>query len=64
MSDHEITDSRALDERLRTTRQRGQRRLLVRRAIGLTVATLAILAVVLPTLVLNGPSSNGVGCVS
>ncbi len=60
MSVHEITDSEVLDERLRTTRQRGQRRLVVRRAIALTVATLAIVAVALPTLVLNGPSSDSV----
>ena len=60
MSVHEITDSGVLDERLRTTRQRGQRRLVVRRVIALIVATLAIVAVALPTLVLNGPSSDSV----
>jgi hypothetical protein len=58
MSVHEITDSGVLDERLRTIRRRGQRRLAIHRATALTVATLAIVAVVLPTLVLNGPSSN------
>ena len=60
MSVHEITDSGVLDERLRTTRQRGQRRLVVRRVIALIVATLAIVAVALPTMVLNGPSSDSV----
>ena len=60
MSDHEITGSEVLDGRLRTIRQRGQRRLAMRRAIALPVATLAIVAVALPTLVLNGPSSDSV----
>ena len=53
MSDFEKIDPGLLDERLATTRQRGRRRLVMRWAIAIGGASLAIIAIVLPTLVLN-----------
>jgi len=53
MSDPENYDNSAIEDRLRMTRQRGRKRLVMRRAAAMTTACLAIVAVALPTLVFN-----------